>query len=237
MRYWIVAIELDLERDWTWDGLTAAGFTVLRGGPTATESSATAVGSITIPRVLGASATAQPSTLERSRTHLIFLDAIDPQEATGSSFPESLQNRWFVKPSRTQRDRHCRHRLPPRCTPAQTPLTGTDTRTRRWISGSRSRSRRRRCPRSHQSDFAVPLPVGSSTHRRQRDSVRYGSNSPNRSPTLPAMRCLRVYSPTAPNRFSTARRRRRSLTPTRRCHLTRSWCGPSHPARVTTATA
>jgi hypothetical protein len=101
LRYWIVAIVLDLERDWTWDGLTAAGLTVLRGGSADTETASFAVGSITIPRALGASATAQPSDLERSRTHLIFLDAIDPHEPTGSGFPESLQHRWFVKPNRT----------------------------------------------------------------------------------------------------------------------------------------
>jgi hypothetical protein len=101
LRYWVVAIVLDLERDWTWDGLTAAGLTVLRGGPTDTEITATAVGSITIPRVLGASATTHPSDLERSRTHLIFLDAVDPHEPSASKFPESLQHRWFVTPNRT----------------------------------------------------------------------------------------------------------------------------------------
>ncbi len=100
-RYWIVAIVLDLERDWTWDGLTPEGFTLLRGGPTDTEATAVSVGSITMPRVLGASATAQPSDLERSRTHLIFLDAIDPHEPTPDKFPESLQHRWFVKPNLT----------------------------------------------------------------------------------------------------------------------------------------
>ena len=127
LRYWIVAIELDLERDWTWDGLTAAGFTVLRGGPTATESSATAIGSITIPRVLGASATTQPSPLERSRTHLIFLDAIDPHEATESGFPESLQNRWFVEPNRTPAGPALPASRPvPVYASPQAPLTGTD---------------------------------------------------------------------------------------------------------------
>lgn len=127
LRYWIVAIVLDLERDWTWDGLTPAGLTVLRGGPTDTETSAEAVGSITVPRVLGASATAQPSDLERSRTHLIFLDAIDPHEATGSTYPESLQHRWFVKPNRTPAGPALPASSPaPVYTTPQAPLTGTD---------------------------------------------------------------------------------------------------------------
>jgi hypothetical protein len=90
-----------LERDWTWDGLTAAGFTILRGGPTDTETTATAVGSVTIPRVLGSSATTQPTDLARSRTRLMFFDAIDPHEPVAGGFPQSLQHRWFVQPNRT----------------------------------------------------------------------------------------------------------------------------------------
>jgi hypothetical protein len=101
LRYWLVAIVVDLERDWTWQGLTPEGLTILRGGPTDTEATATAVGSLTIPRVVGSSATTQPSALSRSRTRLIFLDAIDPHEPVAGGFPQSLQHRWFVHPNRT----------------------------------------------------------------------------------------------------------------------------------------
>ncbi|MFC5865090.1 hypothetical protein ACFPT7_22475 [Acidicapsa dinghuensis] len=101
LRYWVVAIVLDLERDWTWDGLATPAFTILRGSPTDTEATATAVGNVAIPKILGPSATAQPADLARSRTRLIFLDAIDPHEPTSSQFPEALQHRWFVKPNRT----------------------------------------------------------------------------------------------------------------------------------------
>jgi hypothetical protein len=101
LRFWIVAIVLDLERDWTWDGLTKAGLTILRGGPTDGEAAAVAVGAVAVPRVLGTAATTQPSDLARSRTRLIFFDAIDPHEAVSGGFPQSLQHRWFVKPNRT----------------------------------------------------------------------------------------------------------------------------------------
>jgi hypothetical protein len=101
LRFWIVAIVLDLERDWTWDGLTDAGCTILRGGPTDTESTAVSVGAVIIPGVLGGAATNRPSNLARSRTRLIFLDAIDPHEPVPGGFPQSLQHRWFVKPNRT----------------------------------------------------------------------------------------------------------------------------------------
>ena len=96
-----MAIILDLERDWTWDGLTKAGLTILRGGPTDGEAAAIAVGAVAVPRVLGTAATTQPSDLARSRTRLIFFDAIDPHEAVSGGFPQSLQHRWFVKPNRT----------------------------------------------------------------------------------------------------------------------------------------
>jgi hypothetical protein len=101
LRYWIVAIVLDLERDWTWDGLTASGCTILRGNPSDTEATAVSVGAVTIPRIVGTAATTQPSDLSRSRARLIFLDAIDPHEPTPGKFPESIQQRWFVKPNRT----------------------------------------------------------------------------------------------------------------------------------------
>jgi hypothetical protein len=97
LRFWIVAIALDLERDWTWDGLAPTSFKLLRGTTADSETTAQAVGSLTVPHVVGAAATTQPSNLERSRTHLILLDAIDPQEATGS-FPQALTHRWFVQP-------------------------------------------------------------------------------------------------------------------------------------------
>jgi hypothetical protein len=101
LRLWIVAIILDLERDWTWDGLTDSGCTILRGGPADTEAAAVSVGALAIPSVLGAAATNGPNDLARSRTRLIFLDGIDPHEPVASKFPESIQHRWFVKPNRT----------------------------------------------------------------------------------------------------------------------------------------
>lgn len=100
LRNWVVAIVVDLERDWTWDGLEPSGVTVLRGASTDTEATAGAVGAITVPRVLGSAATTRPIELERGRTRLVFLDAIDPHEPVPDSFPESLAHRWFLRPDR-----------------------------------------------------------------------------------------------------------------------------------------
>jgi hypothetical protein len=127
LRYWIVAIVVDLERDWTWDGLTGAGFTILRGRPTDGEAAAIAVGAVNVPRVLGSAATTQPSDQARARTRLIFFDAIDPHEPVLGGFPQSLRHRWFVQPNRTPAGPP----LPPTPpTPVYTtppvPLTGTE---------------------------------------------------------------------------------------------------------------
>ncbi|MEA2156147.1 MAG: hypothetical protein QOE11_2287, partial [Solirubrobacteraceae bacterium] len=101
LRNWMVAIVLDLERDWTWDGLEDSGLTVLRGAPGDDEAAAVAVGSITIPRVLGPASTTKPLPEWRRRTRLVFLDAIDPHEPVpGTEFPKSLQHRWYVRPAR-----------------------------------------------------------------------------------------------------------------------------------------
>ena len=97
LRQWVVAIVVDLERDWTWDGLEDTGFIVLRGGPA--DIDPPSVGAIAVPRVIGAAANTNPTAVARSRTRLIFLDGIDPHEPVpGSGFPESLQHRWFVNP-------------------------------------------------------------------------------------------------------------------------------------------
>jgi hypothetical protein len=87
LRHWLIAIVVDLERDWTWDGLgNADTITVERDGAT--------VGSLTVVRTLGAAAVADPANWDRRRTLLVFFDAVDPHENTTSSFPEAIQHGW-----------------------------------------------------------------------------------------------------------------------------------------------
>jgi len=87
LRHWIVALVVDLERDWTWDGLAKANtITVERDGAT--------VGSLTVTRTLGAAAVASPSNWDRRRTLLVFFDSVDPHENTASGFPEAVQHSW-----------------------------------------------------------------------------------------------------------------------------------------------
>jgi hypothetical protein len=87
LRHWVVALVVDLERDWTWDGLSNANtITVERDGAT--------VGSLTVVRTLGAAAVEDPVNWDRRRTLLVFFDSVDPHENTASGFAEATQHTW-----------------------------------------------------------------------------------------------------------------------------------------------
>jgi len=98
LRKWVVAIVLDLERDWTWDGLDAGQLTVLRAAPDEAEADGDVVGAVTVPRVLGTASTTKPTKAWRRRTRLVFFDAIDPHDAVAGGFPIALEHRWYVQP-------------------------------------------------------------------------------------------------------------------------------------------
>jgi hypothetical protein len=100
LRQWVVAIVLDLERDWTWDGLgslvTTNGRTV-RGTPSVSVARDGApVGTLTVPGTLGPAATADPANWDRRRTLLVFFDGVDPHETTPSGFPQELPHAWTL---------------------------------------------------------------------------------------------------------------------------------------------
>jgi len=92
LRQWVVVLVVDLERDWTWDGLADANtIAVERDGAT--------VGSLTVVRTLGAAAVADPANWDRRRTLLVFFDGVDPHESTASHFPEAIQHNWKLSAS------------------------------------------------------------------------------------------------------------------------------------------
>jgi hypothetical protein len=94
LRQWLVALVVDLERDWTWDGLASADtITVQRDGAT--------VGTVTVKPALGAAAVADPAHWDRRRTRIVFFDGVDPHETTASGFPEALPHTWTVTASVT----------------------------------------------------------------------------------------------------------------------------------------
>ena len=86
--HWVVALVLDLERDWTWTGFGSPALSFQRG----TDN----IGTVLLPASVGAGATGLPGqTPERAFTRIIFFDGINPQPLPGD-FPQELQVAYTV---------------------------------------------------------------------------------------------------------------------------------------------
>jgi hypothetical protein len=86
-QHWLIAITLDLARDWSWGALGATSFEIRN---TANQ----VVGSIDLTDSASMTALQNPN---RSSTRLIFFDAVDPKPASGS-FPAELNLSYQVTP-------------------------------------------------------------------------------------------------------------------------------------------
>jgi len=91
--HWIVALTIDIARDWTWDGFAAPGLSLSRNGATPPIATLVYPGVIA-PTALGD--VANPA--DRTTTQIVFLDAIDPQPAPGA-FPVVLNPSYSVTAS------------------------------------------------------------------------------------------------------------------------------------------
>jgi hypothetical protein len=88
--HWIVALVIDLERDWTWDGFSEPALTISRSG------SPSPIGTVTVYRAVAASALGNlQQQADRSHTRLVFFDTLDPQPPPGS-FPDKLNPQYSV---------------------------------------------------------------------------------------------------------------------------------------------
>ncbi|OBX26616.1 hypothetical protein LX77_01083 [Gelidibacter algens] len=94
---WINVIQLDLNRDWTWDMLKPDSFKVFRhwkfeGNEDFQEKEE--LGIIGLTKGLNWQAMNEPN---RSFTKLVFIDALDPKPSEGN-FPEPIEVRYFIEP-------------------------------------------------------------------------------------------------------------------------------------------
>jgi hypothetical protein len=91
--HWITTIILDMDRDWTWDGLQDPSFTVLRDG------NPNPVGYLNVRQTAGVSAVTQP--VQRNFTRLIFFDAVDPNPPASppGQFPVAPTVNWSIVPN------------------------------------------------------------------------------------------------------------------------------------------
>ena len=128
--HWIVAITLELERDWTWDGF-AQPTAAMPGGAKVSAVPALGfsrdggpIGAITVPRTIAASTLSDPSVAtDRSGTRIVFFDAIDPNPAPGA-FPAELSPGYTVTAAfeaATTQTLPLQVTLPITTPPAQTP--------------------------------------------------------------------------------------------------------------------
>jgi hypothetical protein len=113
---WIVALVLELERDWTWDGFGPPALSFQRG--------ASNIGVIAFPRVVAAEATGNPGqTPDRSHSRIVFFDAVNPQPVP-PQFPRELHLNYTVTANFTaapQQQFAFPIRLPITTPPSQTP--------------------------------------------------------------------------------------------------------------------
>lgn len=89
-RRWIIAVQAEIERDWTWDGLNPVAFRVVRTVDGVEEDA----GIIEAARAVSPVAVEQA---DRTRTYLCFFDAIDPKVAD-PGFPEEIQASYRLVP-------------------------------------------------------------------------------------------------------------------------------------------
>ncbi len=94
---WINVIQLDLNRDWTWDLLKPDSFKVFRQWKFDNENDfhdKEELGAIALTKGLNWQAMNEP---DRSFTRLVFIDALDPKPSTGN-FPEPIEVKYFAQP-------------------------------------------------------------------------------------------------------------------------------------------
>jgi len=107
--HWLCCILLDLERDWTWDGLADRSLVIERSkrfkeDDIATETETLEVGDIEIKKTAPFNALFDP---DRSHTTLIFIDAVEtknermqpPPHETEARFPDVIEVRYTIKPA------------------------------------------------------------------------------------------------------------------------------------------
>lgn len=95
LNHWVMAIQLDLDRDWTWDALADQSFTVIRD-----LDGVDTIGTIEVRQTVSEGAAAVPlipDPNQREVTHLVFFDAVDPNPAAGQ-LPKVLTPKYTVTP-------------------------------------------------------------------------------------------------------------------------------------------
>jgi hypothetical protein len=96
--HWVIAVQVQLGRDWTWEGLRDEGLVVSRrDAPTALQRVA---GQVRVSFSAPATALLGPDVPDddrRAQTRVVFFDAIDPRPPV-DAFPTNPTPRWVIEP-------------------------------------------------------------------------------------------------------------------------------------------
>jgi hypothetical protein len=117
VNHWLCALSFEIDRDWTWDGLSETGIEIHRkkqftGEPATIEEEI--VGYVQLKKTASRLATAQP---DRSHTRILFIDAVEPKKNVDAPaththpFPNTID---------------LEYRLVPKFIPSVTPASSDD---------------------------------------------------------------------------------------------------------------
>ncbi|MBC8160388.1 MAG: hypothetical protein H7Z42_04140, partial [Roseiflexaceae bacterium] len=105
--HWIVALTLQLDRDWTWDALKYVGFEIFREKQFTSDAELDDNGGRPIGdwEVIPTASIVALNRPQRDRTTLIFLDAVEPKSElpqasnpTETRFPDTIRLRYRIEP-------------------------------------------------------------------------------------------------------------------------------------------
>ncbi|MDQ3473047.1 MAG: hypothetical protein M3447_04845, partial [Acidobacteriota bacterium] len=104
MNHWLCALSFEIDRDWTWDGLSDPGIEVRRTKRFTAENGTTetvVVGHLELKKTVNRIATQDP---DRSYTRLVFIDAVEPKKdltkpsTAAAPFPNTIDVSYSLRP-------------------------------------------------------------------------------------------------------------------------------------------
>jgi hypothetical protein len=132
VNHWLIALSFEIDRDWTWDGLAAAGIAIERTKQFTGEPTTVAVEVVGQLQLIRTASRVAATSPDRSFTRIVFIDAIEPKKDASAKnpFPNTIEASYVLTPSfiaavdpnAADRERQTRAlRLPVTTIPAQVP--------------------------------------------------------------------------------------------------------------------
>jgi hypothetical protein len=104
MTHWLCVLSFEINRDWTWDGLSDAGIEISRTKQFTDEAATSetlVVGHVEVKKTISRVATTNP---DRSYTRIVFVDAVEPKKdltkasTAAKPFPNTIDVGYTLRP-------------------------------------------------------------------------------------------------------------------------------------------